>query len=329
MFVALAGKMTDCNISVIIPAYNVAELIGRAITSVLSQEFPPQEILVIDDGSTDSTAEVVKNYPGVKYVYKPNGGAASARNIGIANAQGDWVAFLDADDEWLPNHLQAVTSIIQNNNLVWGCGGFKSENWHITANTIQYIDSRSEGVFQNYFQASSQAVTFSTIGMVIRRDVLLAAGMFDESMKTGEDLDLWYNIAHTHPAIGFAWPPTVIYHRRPGSLTDLATDTSKLYLALLNRHMAKSQLLGQDAVLRFNPKAHDLVRSILRQAARDGDSELARSLIRQHSDMIYGVHDRLLKTCIPIPLALQAYRWLVFLFCSSRATLGQLLGHSS
>jgi glycosyltransferase involved in cell wall biosynthesis len=329
MFLTLARQMTNCNISVVIPAYNVDKYIGRAIASVLSQELPPQEILVVDDGSTDSTAEVVKNYPDVKYFYKPNGGAASARNIGIANAQGDWVAFLDADDEWLPNHLQAVTSIIKKNNLVWGCGGFQSENWPIAAATTQAIASRDGDVFQNYFTTATHRVPVITSGMVLRRDILLAAGPFDESMKTGEDLDLWFNIAHTHPAIGFAWPATVIYNRRSGSLTDLVGDTYAPLVKLLNRHLGLAKELGNDAMRRFDPMARELVRAVLRRAARKGNIDIVREIAAKHTDLIHGARDRMLKVCSGAPVVLQGYNWLITLLGACKGVFARLAGRSS
>src|SRR5947209_609603 len=94
-------------VSVIIPAYNYATYLPKAIDSVLKQRFTNYEIIVVDDGSTDNTADLIAKYGDrVRYVYQKNAGLPSARNTGIKAARGDYVGFLDADDEWHPNFLQ-------------------------------------------------------------------------------------------------------------------------------------------------------------------------------------------------------------------------------
>ena len=88
-------------ISVIIPTYNRKHTLNRAIHSVLSQTFQPWEIIAVDDGSTDGTKEwLAKMYPAIRYIHQSNSGVSAARNVGIKTAQGDWLAFLDSDDEW-------------------------------------------------------------------------------------------------------------------------------------------------------------------------------------------------------------------------------------
>jgi len=108
------GTDTSDNISVVIPAYNAAGTIGRALDSVIAQTHPAREILVVDDGSTDRTAQVVSEYGGrVEYLYQDNAGPGAARNAGIRAAHGEWIAFLDADDEWLPHRLALQAELLQ------------------------------------------------------------------------------------------------------------------------------------------------------------------------------------------------------------------------
>ena len=99
-------------ISVIIPTFNRAFLVKRAIQSVLNQSFQPYEIIVIDDGSIDGTGELIKTeFPLIKYIWQQNSGISHARNLGIQKSQGNWLAFLDSDDEWLPKKLEMQTRI--------------------------------------------------------------------------------------------------------------------------------------------------------------------------------------------------------------------------
>lgn len=101
--------MRSSTVAAVIPTYNSAHLIRRALDSVVAQTRPVDEIIVVDDGSTDNTEEVVKAYAGVRYIRQENSGAAIARNNGIFAAQSEWIAFLDADDEWLPDKILRLT----------------------------------------------------------------------------------------------------------------------------------------------------------------------------------------------------------------------------
>jgi glycosyltransferase involved in cell wall biosynthesis len=105
-------------ISAIIPVYNGETYIAEAVASMLEQTLPPDEVLVVDDGSTDRTAEVVRRLPGVQYHYQENRGAGTARNLGIRQSKGDLIAFLDADDIWLPEKLRLQTAALEEDPLL-------------------------------------------------------------------------------------------------------------------------------------------------------------------------------------------------------------------
>ena len=103
------------NISVIIPTYNRASTLPRAIGSVLEQSYPANEIIVIDDGSNDQTQDLInKHYPTVKYLYQSNRGVSAARNIGIQHAEHDWICLLDSDDSWHSEKLEKQANAIRN-----------------------------------------------------------------------------------------------------------------------------------------------------------------------------------------------------------------------
>src|ERR1700687_5608941 len=97
----------DYSVTAIIPVYNGAALIRRSIESVLSQTHPADELIVVDDGSTDETSTIIRSYGAkVRHLYQPNSGVAAARNNGVKQASSQWIAFLDHDDEWLPDKLE-------------------------------------------------------------------------------------------------------------------------------------------------------------------------------------------------------------------------------
>jgi glycosyltransferase involved in cell wall biosynthesis len=111
------------SISAIIPTYNQSSRIERSINSVINQSQHVSEIIVVDDRSIDDTREVVQKIGySVKYIFQDNRGPASARNTGIRNSNGDWVAFLDADDEWTPNHIRTAMELLKRHpEIVWYC----------------------------------------------------------------------------------------------------------------------------------------------------------------------------------------------------------------
>ncbi|MBN1456519.1 MAG: glycosyltransferase [Sedimentisphaerales bacterium] len=207
------------NVSVIMPAYNAEKTLARAIASITSQTCKPQEIIVIDDGSTDNTAGIAKKYDSVKYISRQNAGPSAARNTGIQSALGEWIAFLDADDQWLPEYLEKQTKILRNNpDLVW-----------TTANYYQCL--REKGVkepfvepkkinnllqgkdyFDNFFFAFKKHCRGCTDTMLIKKDILSKIGLFNTERNLSEDIELWFKIAFQFPMIGFNAEPIAIYN---------------------------------------------------------------------------------------------------------------------
>jgi glycosyltransferase involved in cell wall biosynthesis len=135
-------------VSVIIPTYNRAALVGRAIESAIGQSYPDKQIIVVDDGSTDGTADVVKRYPGVEYVYRPNGGQAAARTTGLARATGEWIASLDSDDVWDAAFLTTCVRALEELEL-----DFVFVNWYQQTN---------DGKIEDYFAGFKYLRTYWT-----------------------------------------------------------------------------------------------------------------------------------------------------------------------
>lgn len=187
--------MSAPSISVVIPLYNKQREIGDALRSVLAQTLAPQEIIVVDDGSTDDGAEVAGSIhsPLLKLVRQPNAGVSAARNRGIAESAGEYIAFLDADDAWQPGFLARIAEMIAGKP---GCGLYctafdiVSDDGVFPARTPQ-----TRGVVENFFRESAHRYIAIPSASCIPRRVFDAVGGFPEGMKIGEDLYMWIKIA--------------------------------------------------------------------------------------------------------------------------------------
>jgi glycosyltransferase involved in cell wall biosynthesis len=200
-------------VSVIIPTYNSATLVTKAVQSVLAQSVQPTEIIVVDDGSTDDTRQRLSTY-GVRYLHQQNQGVAAARNLGLRQATGELIAFLDADDVWHPRKLELqIAAIAANPDLVLlGTAVF---DWPIEqpgnvnrAGVIKAMPWRKLAV-KNHLVTSS---------IVVRHTALAKAGDFDTALQGPEDHDLWLRLAEAGVVATLDLPLTG-YRQVPGSLS--------------------------------------------------------------------------------------------------------------
>ena len=191
-------------VSVIIPAYNVQSYVGNAIRSVLGQTFKDFEIIVVDDGSTDDTKNVVDAFGSkVRYIRQENKGLGGARNAGILSADTEFVGLLDADDEWLPDFLERMMLLVQNrpDAAVYYSS---AQGMDSNGNDLPQIFGRmisSGDLRQNLLRANF--IIPSTV--ICRRATIMDAGLFDEKNRDlhgCEDWDLWLRLSHTHPFAG-------------------------------------------------------------------------------------------------------------------------------
>ncbi len=172
-------------ISVIIPVYNCEKYLFEAIKSVINQTYSIFEIIVIDDGSTDGTAEVVKQFPEIRYFYQENRGTATALNVGLSKAREDFIAFLDADDLWSLDKLEKQVEYLNSHpetEIIFG----HHKRFYTKSNqdlTYQEIEDMQR-ILPGYFKAA----------LLAKREVFDKVGLFDESIKLGDFLD-WYRRA--------------------------------------------------------------------------------------------------------------------------------------
>lgn len=187
--------------SVIIPLYNKEQYIKKTIYSILSQSYQDFEIIVIDDGSKDKSAEIVHNIPDnrIRLIQIENGGVSKARNHGISISKGDFITFLDGDDLWLPNHLYVL------NNLILKfpeCGMLFTAYEYIYENsskTILKVNNcpDTDCCYDDYCEMVMKNGGYTncwTGVMCIKKELIHTSNLFPIGIKTGEDLDVWLRI---------------------------------------------------------------------------------------------------------------------------------------
>jgi glycosyltransferase involved in cell wall biosynthesis len=202
-------------VSTIIPTYNRASLVSEAIDSVLAQTYPQIEVIVIDDGSTDGTLEVLKRYGNrIQVISQPNAGPAAARNRGIDAAQGEMVAFLDSDDLWLPEKLARQVKLLQQLGNVPCCVSsirMQGKGQQSTSFDVAWLDPAvGEGVWHNPDEILATRFVLFNQGVIIRRPVLKELGGFDERLWLLEDYDLALRLS-LYGGWAFVRDPLVIW----------------------------------------------------------------------------------------------------------------------
>lgn len=186
-------------ISVVIPTYNRASQVPAAVRSVLSQTVPPDEVLVIDDGSTDGTAEALAPLMDrIRYIRTANGGASAARNRGILEAKGDWIAFLDSDDTWHPQKLEKQIACIERTGASV-CFCVSTDETGEAIDDLAAMDPHLAAGAEAFYQAGDcrllkyRAHPFIQ-SMVVSKRALLKCGIFDETLAVAEDTKLIYRL---------------------------------------------------------------------------------------------------------------------------------------
>lgn len=196
--------------SVIIPVYNREDLVCNAVESVISQTYKNWELIIVNDGSTDGTGNILKQYEDnekIKVIYQPNGGVSSARNKGLENSTGDYFAFLDSDDLWLPNHLSVLAEIAHN----YPDAGFLAtyaeihmEN-NVVIKSCAFFDDKPETVYYSDFfdiySKDKRAKMFALSTTCVSKEAALRAGGFKVGCKIGEDMAYTLFIAAYFPVV--------------------------------------------------------------------------------------------------------------------------------
>jgi len=279
-------RRREFSIAAVIPAYNVAGYVGRAIESVLAQTRPVDEIIVVDDGSTDNTAEVVKSFGDkVVFIQQPNGGASVARNTAIEAAGGEWIAFLDADDEWLPQKLaEQVALHAENPDLAWSATNYEIRPIDGSLARLTFDRDRMGSLVRgetidNYFDAVAADMAISTITIMARKSVIVDAGMFRVGQWWAQDTDLFFRVAYKWPQIGYLQEPLSVNHfGRCGSITQTNRFLVEQRCDLIERHLELAASHGMSES--FRPCAIRLLSRWLRGYVDQPSADISPMLDR-------------------------------------------------
>ena len=233
-------------ISVILPAFNHAAYVSQAVRSVLDQTYADFELIVVDDGSTDATPDVLAqlSHPGMRVVRKLNAGLSGARNTGLRETTGPLVTFLDADDYFLPDKLEVLTEYLEHHPEIGLAAGLAtfidgSGNRIAAPETSPNPLRLPELLFENPVCVS---------GILLRRSWLERVGTFDEGLSACEDYDLWLRLAAAGCRMAWVDHPVVAYRVHPGQMTSQAGRMRTAMFAMLDKFFGLPELpehLGQ------------------------------------------------------------------------------------
>lgn len=235
-----SADIMQAGVSVVIPAYNYAHFLPDAINSALAQTYPKVEIIVVDDGSTDATPEVAAKYGDrIRYIRKVNGGLPAARNTGIQHASYPFIGFLDADDQWKPEFLTRALGEFA--RLPAEFGVVAAQALYVDQDGVPFeLKAMTWGVHGRMDHRDILIKTrFSPSAVVARKSALETAGLFDESLRSSEDRDMWIRIGAKFPIFLQADRLALIRRHR----TSMSRNADRMK-ANIRRVLQKSKALG-------------------------------------------------------------------------------------
>ncbi|HZH33595.1 MAG TPA: glycosyltransferase family 2 protein [Pyrinomonadaceae bacterium] len=245
--IALSDRFSvSPKVSVVIPAYNIAPYIAESLESVFAQTFRDFEVVIVNDGSSD-TVELERAIAPFRdkiiYIEKPNGGAASARNLGVKTARGELIAFLDGDDIWLPEFLASQIKFLEANDfdMVYADAQFFGEGIKDFQTYMQFSKSNGAVTTESLISWECNVITSGT---VVSRDKIVKAGMFDESetWRRGQDFEMWFRLLKNGARVGYQREVLLKYRVRQGSLSGNPVQVAERNINALNGIKAKFEL---------------------------------------------------------------------------------------
>jgi glycosyltransferase involved in cell wall biosynthesis len=267
-------------VSVVIPAYNSSHFIAATVESVLNQTFSRFEIILVNDGSPDTNEleAAIRPYSSqLRYFSQENRGPSAARNLGIRNATGRYVAFLDSDDLWLPNHLADQIHHLEGTGslgLVYANNGQVDEDGY-TSNAFDHVPQNGPVTLESLL---AERCTVNTSSVVVVRDALLEAGLFDEGMRRCEDFDLWLRLARNGVNMAYASGVQMLHRLTNGLSSD-------------RELMKRARREVYSKVLTTLSLSHEQT-SLVKRKIRDLDKEIEVEAAKRH--LSAGMYDEAL-----------------------------------
>lgn len=263
-------------VSIVMCAYNAAPFIADTLRSVMAQTFQDFEVIVVNDGSTDNTEDVIASFPSAAqqliYLKQENKGPAAARNTGLQKARGRYVAILDSDDIWMPTYLETMVSLMQSNPTV--------DLYY--PNAIFFGGTHLDGLIYQEFRPSSEPVTLEKflkrechvfISCIFKREILDQVGLFDERLRGSEDFDLWLRMLQHGYQFAFTREILVQYRAQPNSLSAGSAGFLQQVIAALRKFQSSAQATSDQK---------QLAEVVIEELAVDRDLLLSKQEIAAH-----------------------------------------------
>jgi glycosyltransferase involved in cell wall biosynthesis len=274
---AVPSEAVSGSVTVIIPTYNRAHLIGRALESVSQQTLAPGEVIVVDDGSEDTTRDIIREeYPGVTCLHQANRGVSAARNAGIRAACGQFIAFLDSDDAWMPEKLSEQVQALRQSGLQV-C--HTDEKWMRDGSELKQLDKHTRNGGWIYAKCLPLCA-MSPSSVMLDRGVFSEVGMFDESLPACEDYDMWLRVCARYEVSLVAAPLVTKYGGHADQLSRKHWGMDRFRVLSLEKMLVHGQLESLEYRQTLEMLLNKL--QILMNGARSrGNSELLSGCIKK------------------------------------------------
>jgi glycosyltransferase involved in cell wall biosynthesis len=284
-------------VSIIMPAYNGQKYIAESISSVIAQTYQNWELIVVDDGSVDRTAEIVRSLQTsdrrIHYIYQSNGKQAKARNTGIRHSSGEFIAFLDQDDLWVEKKLEKQVEVLAETDIdvVFSDGFyFPGDNIFYEANRFSTIGGKFDG--DSFFRLSFTINRIPILSAIVRRKSLLGVGLFDEDPQylNCDDYDLWLRLANAGTTFFGMSDLLVRYRIHPDQASKNIIQTHKAEISILEKYRYNTKLDEGEKQLRLRTKYRDLVYALI-------DGNRTNEAVNYYK-LLFARDDRKLKTLV-------------------------------
>lgn len=293
-------------VSIIMPAYNAEKYIAGSIESVLAQTYSDWELIVVDDGSTDTTANVVHEFvkldSRIKYIFQENGRLGKARNTGIRNANGSLIAFLDSDDLWLETKLAAQTTAMAENNadvVFSNCYVFTGQNVDDETRTFESLTGKFSG--PDIFDVLIRQNRIPVLTVMLKRSVFDRVDLFEEGKAYHglEDYDLWLRLAKAGCVFYGMTDVLARYRRHDAAMTALQSNMFKPMLLVVRRHIDQSRLGESEKKKRLTGLYRELIAALIDEGKISEAKQFVHELYSWNKNSIVTRLQKLLISILP------------------------------